>query len=253
MPSRRHAPRTRARHRTMRRSAAVLLPAVLLAAGACHNPGTVLVPAQPTAVPASNPPPTAPELQRNPPLAGDLYGVYSLRRVAGSTIPAAAPAEGGCTVQVVAGTLSLERGRFTWTETQQRSCGGTRTTVPLRASGGFSVNAATLRLDADSGSFVAGVGTFLGRGDVQIESLTGGTGTAGGGSARRYTKAPCSRAPGGASPAAWAGAGCPARGTACRGLPRSWPAPARAGQARPRRSGPPSPRAAARGPRPRRG
>ena len=171
----------------MRTPLRALLPALLVAAaGACHNPGNVLVPSQPNPVRTSNPPPTAPQLERNPPLAGDLYGVYVLRRVGGTAIPFTTTQD-GCTVAVVAGTLSLERGRFTWNETQQRTCGGARSTVSLHAQGGFGVDVATLRLAADSGAFATGVGVFLGRGDLEVNALDGGTGSAPAG-VRRYVK-----------------------------------------------------------------
>jgi hypothetical protein len=171
----------------MRRSTPLAaLAATLLAAGACHNPRTVLVPAQPTSSPGANPPPTARRLEPMPPIASDLYGVYVLRQVAGGAIPGPADSVGGCAVNVVSGTLSLERGRFTWTETQQRTCGGSRDTRALRAAGGFSVSVASLTMSADSGAFATGVGTFLGHGQLEVRQLGGGAGA--GAATRLYVK-----------------------------------------------------------------
>jgi hypothetical protein len=160
-----------------------LLAATLLAAGACRNPRAVLVPAQPSASPGANPPPTAQRLQPMPPIASELYGVYVLRQVGGNPVPADGGAAGGCTVSVVAGSLSLERGRFTWTEAQRRTCAGTRSTRALRAEGGFSVSVASLRLAADSGAFSTGTGAFLGHGQLQVDALEGA-----GGGPRLYVK-----------------------------------------------------------------
>jgi hypothetical protein len=170
----------------MRSLSHALLAASLLAAAACHHPGPVLVPAQPSPTPPANPAPTAPQLEPMPPAPDNVNGAYALRRVGGNRLPAAGEAQGGCTVSVVAGTLSLERGRFTWAESQQHTCGGSRQTVSLRARGGYELSVSAIRLRADSGAFTTAEGAFLDRGAVQLDGVVFSAG--GAGLPRRYVK-----------------------------------------------------------------
>ena len=170
----------------MRSLSHALLAATILAAAACHHTGTILVPAQPQPLPASNPPPTAPQLEPNPPQPDNVNGAYALLQVGSNRLPAAGEAQGGCTVSVVAGTLTLERGKFTWSESQQRTCGGSTRTTALRARGGYELSVASITLRADSGAFTTATGAFVARGAVQLDAMDlAGAGTA---LARRYDR-----------------------------------------------------------------